>query len=108
MFCCQLPELHGNVDGVVYVNISIHKFQLNVQNVHALCYDSVMMRAATGPRLVSQLLHTGHYAAPPKNVTGGKIRVKIIVSVFRYSTVTFPQLQSVNGKCNHKSLTFSF
>ena len=46
----------------------------------------VFMRASpTGSRLARQLLHTGHYAAPPKatkNVTGWKIGDVLLVSFF--------------------------
>ena len=63
----QLPKLHGNVESVVH--ITFDKVAVPVNNTLALCYVIVMTRAATGSRLVRQLLHTGHYAAPPKNVT---------------------------------------
>ena len=68
MFCGLLPKLHGDVNGVVYINISIAvTVPLNITRV--LRYTIVMMRAAMGSRPVRQLLHIGHYVAPPINVT---------------------------------------
>ena len=51
-----------------YITISI-TVAVPINNMHALRYVIVMMRAAKGSRLVRQLLHTGHYTAPPKNGT---------------------------------------
>ena len=65
MFCGQLSQLHGNVEGVLYITISI-TVVVPVNNKPALCYIIVMTRVATGSRLVRQLLHTGHYGVPPK------------------------------------------
>ena len=53
-----------------------------VNDTRALHYVIVMTWAATGSRLARQLLHTGHQAAPPKNVTKWKIGVDILVIFF--------------------------
>ena len=68
MFYDQLPKFHKNIEGVIYITISITAV-VPVKNMCAVRYVTVMTRAATGSRLVRQLLHTGHYAAPPKHVT---------------------------------------
>ena len=47
----------------------------------------VMTRATTGSRLVHQLLHTGHYAAPPKKLFKRKIWIDILVSFFDVASV---------------------
>ena len=68
-------------------NISI---SVAVKNMRALHYVIVTSRVATGSRLVPQLLHTGHYEAPPKppkNVTRWKIGVNILVSFIDTTTV---------------------
>ena len=71
MFCGQSPKLHGNVECVIYITISI-TVAVPVNNTRALRYVIVMMRVATGSRLVRQLLHTGHYVAPPKTLHSGR------------------------------------
>ena len=53
-------------------------------NKPALCYVIVMKWAATGSQVVRQLLHMGHYAAPPDNVTKQKIGVDLLVSFLCY------------------------
>ena len=66
--CVLRPKLHVNVEGVIYITISLTVL-VPVNNTRALCYVIMMTRAATRSRLVRQLLYTRHYAAPPKNVT---------------------------------------
>ena len=76
------PKLHGNIEGVVYITIFI-TVAVPVNNMqHALRYIIVTTGAATGSRLVCQLLHTGDYVAPPKKITLWKIAVDILVSYF--------------------------
>ena len=47
---------------------------IKITRMRALLYVivNVMTQAATGSRLVRQLLHTGHYAAPPKTLDSGR------------------------------------
>ena len=66
--CVLRPKLHVNVEGVIYITISL-TVAVGVNNTRALRYVIMMMWAATRSRLVRQLLHTRHYAAPPENVT---------------------------------------
>ena len=66
MFCSQLPKIHGNIEGDVYITKTCPWVAVPANNMRDLRYIIVIMRAVTGSRLVRQLLHTGHYGAPPK------------------------------------------
>ena len=86
-----------------------------------------MVRVAIGSRLVRQLLHTGHYAAPPKRYTvlhpGVHIRyivlhigVHVLVSFFASNKLLDPDTQTAfipktlvvwNTSCGYNKLLIS-
>ena len=76
MFCGQLPKLHGKVEGIVYINISISCSSCKKYACFALrhCDD------VDGNGLATCTSTITWDTMPPKNVTRRKIGVDTLVS----------------------------
>ena len=78
-----MPKLNGNVEGFVYITISM-TVAVAVNNKPALRYVNVVMRVA----MSSSLVHAGHYATPPKMLHSRRQESTVVDSLVDIFAIT--------------------